>query len=107
MKIEKEEDIIENTKDFDDRQQLERSISVACEDILDINPEMFQEEKVLRIGIIVYDLRKENAEFQKRAIPRTPVGKLKERRGAIEDIAAKIVENAKVVQTIAEHITKY
>ena len=53
MKIEKEMVVNENTKVVDDRQRLETTISVACEEIPDITTEMFTEAKVLRLGQIV------------------------------------------------------
>ena len=37
----------ENTKAVDDRKQLKKAISIACEEVPDITIEMFTKEKVL------------------------------------------------------------
>ena len=62
----------EKTKAFEDRQQLEREILVTCKEIADITPYMFVEEKVLQLGQLVADIRKENEELQAQVVPSTP-----------------------------------
>ena len=46
---------------FEDNKRLERAVSMACEEIPDINPEMLA--KILRLGRIVTNLRKENEDI--------------------------------------------
>ena len=57
---------------------MERAILVACEEIPDIIPKMSAEEKVLRLGQIVTNLRKENEELQACAIPSTSSEKIED-----------------------------
>ena len=45
--MEKEAIMQEKEKTFHNRKILEREISMACDEITDINPEMFAESKVL------------------------------------------------------------
>ena len=51
---------MERTKAFDDREWLERAISTTCTEIPDITTEMFVEAKVVQLGQIVANLKKEN-----------------------------------------------
>ena len=76
--------MIEKTKAVDDRKRLEKEMSVQCEEIPSISMEMFVKVKVLRLGQIVVDLKKENEELQARAVPST----LLERRSKIKEAAA-------------------
>ena len=51
-------------KAFDDRKRLDREIMLACKDIMDITPKIFAKEKVLQLGHIKTNTRKENEELQ-------------------------------------------
>ena len=64
MKIEKEMVVNEKNEAVDDRQWLEKEIFVSYEEILDVTPEIFVEAKILLLGHLVTDLKRENEELQ-------------------------------------------
>ena len=63
LKTRKEAIINEREKGFEYRRRPEYAVSLACKDAPEVSQDMIAEEKSLRFGKVVPDLRKENEEL--------------------------------------------
>ena len=85
MKREQEMVVSKNTKAVDDRKRSKEAILATCEEIPEITTELFSKAKVLWLGKIVVDLKKENEELQAYVVPSTPPEQVTEHRSIIEE----------------------
>ena len=78
-------------------------MSVQCEEIPGISMDMFAKVKVLRLGQIVVDLKKESEELQARAVPST----LLEHRSKIKEATAQLEELEKLGKSLVKAMTRF
>ena len=79
----------------------------ACHEILHITTEMSAKAKIVRLGQIVTELKKENEELQARAVPSTPPYQVVERRGKREDVVVHIKDCEKMAKAMVEETTHF
>ena len=78
--------IIEKAQLWDDRERQEKVISFACQEVPEIAEDMVTKAKAQNLGKVIVDFKRDLEDLQAIMDPSTPLEKVDERKGAIEDV---------------------